>query len=92
MNPAERYAVGLKRIHRAIDETSGSTVFPATLPQFLDQHPAYRPLRGEFEQFFHSSERHFFAAAESDRSNEEARWDTLADFCRRCARAERGPR
>lgn len=88
--PTERYAASLKRIHRAIDETAGATVFPATLHQFLDRHPAYQPLRCEFEQFFRSSERHFFAV-EGDRIDAAAP-QGLADFCRRCARVERGPR
>lgn len=90
-SPAERYARALKRIHRAIDETAGATVFPATLPPFLDRHRAFRPLRAEFEQFFLASERHFFADADGVHTGDE-RWQSLVDFCRRCAHAERGLR
>lgn len=87
LNPAERYTAALKRIHRAIDETAGSVVFPGSLAAFLERHPAFQPLRSEFDQFFRASQRHFFAAADHDTD-----WQTLVEFCRRCARAERGPR
>lgn len=91
LNPAERYTAALKRIHRAIDQTAGSAVFPASLAAFLDRHPAFTPLRAEFEQFFRASQRHFFATTDGDRGG-DAEWQALVDFCRRCARAERGPR
>lgn len=90
-NQADRYAAGLKRIHQAIDETDGSVVFPTALTQFLDRHPAFRPLRAEFEQFFQCSQRHFFASVERAVAAGED-WHALADFCRRCAQAERSPR
>lgn len=87
----DRYAAGLKRIHRAIDETAGSAVFPPTLGIFLDGHPAFQPLRPEFERFFQDSQRYFFAAAKNEPSIADD-WQRLVDFCRRCARAERGIR
>lgn len=90
-SPAERYAAALKRLHRAIDTTAGETVFAAALPPFLDRHQAFRPLRAEFEQFFLASERHFFAGAEIGADAEERR-KALVEFCRSCARAERGLR
>lgn len=91
MSPAERYTAGLQRIHRAIDQTAGIAVFPANVPEFLEHHPAFRPLRAEFEQFFETSQRHFFAAAGTETGGETG-WQQLVEFCRRCARAERGLR
>ncbi len=91
LSPAERYTAALKRIHRAIDETAGAAVFPASLVSFLERHPAFKPLRTEFEQFYRTSQRHFFATTDRDRGG-ETEWQALVEFCRRCARAERGPR
>lgn len=92
LSPAERYVPALKRIHRAIDETAGTIVFSGTLAHFLGHHSAFRSLRSDFEQFFQISEQHFFASVESvhNEAEQARRWHSLVDFCRRCARCERG--
>ncbi len=92
LRPDDRDAQALKRIHRAIDETAGWTVFPTGLPVFLEQNPAFRPLRKEFEQFFQISERLFFASSDGQGTAQTEHWPSLLDFCRRCSRSERGIR
>jgi len=85
---AARYDAGLRLVHEAIDRSHGAPVFPAMLEDFLSGHPAFMPLRPDFEAFFQASQRHFFDPGTDD-VEPHARWQALEDFCRRCARLER---
>jgi len=83
------YAAALQLVHQAIDETLGCAVFPALIGEFFARKPAFLSLRTEFESFFLSSQRYFFDTGIPDRALDE-RWRELEDFCRCCAKAERG--
>jgi len=54
---------GARLVHAALNETAGHTVFSGQLPGFFAAWPCYAPLQAELEQFFHRSDRLFFAAA-----------------------------
>jgi mxaA protein len=86
--PDARYDAALRLVHAALAQTHGTPVFPAMLERFLIAHPAFAPLRPEFEQFLLSSQRHFFDPSTTD-ADLRTRWQALENFCRRCARAER---
>lgn len=90
-NAAQRYDLALKRLHRAIDETAGATVLAVDLPAFLQRHPAFGVVREQFAKFFDVSQRHFFGAP-APTPISDAQYRDLLEFCRRCARIERGPR
>ena len=55
------YRDALLTLHRAIDATAGHAVFAEDLPEFLDQAPAFSPLKEDFDHFFRSSRQAFFA-------------------------------
>jgi len=55
------YRDALLTLHRAIDATAGHAVFAEDLPEFLDHAPAFSPLKQDFDLFFRSSRRAFFA-------------------------------
>ena len=55
------YRDALLALHRAIDATAGHAVFAEDIPKFLDQAPAFSPLKDDFDHFFRSSRQVFFA-------------------------------
>lgn len=75
-------------LHRALDETAGAPVFAGQIEGFLVQRPAFTPVRDELREFFALSQRLFFAVPEASASPEYPP-SRLAEFCRRCAAAER---
>lgn len=91
LNATQRYELALKRLHRAIDETAGATVLAVDLPAFLERHPAFGVVREQFADFFDVSQRHFFGSPDPTPISDTQHRDLL-EFCRRCARIERGPR
>lgn len=79
----DAYRAGLRRIHRAFDETAGETVFAEQLRAFMQCHPHFAPLAGDVERFFGESRQEFFGAGAGSHS---LQW--LTEFCRGCRRAE----
>ncbi|WP_158219777.1 hypothetical protein [Ideonella sp. A 288] len=74
------------RIHEALNQTAGETVFEHGLDRFLHAHPRFEPLRPDLTTFFAQSRQEFFAPG--DAGGADADW--LLAFCRRCRDAERG--
>lgn len=91
LNATQRYDLALKRVHRAIDETAGATVLAVDLPAFLERHPGFGVVREQFVNFFDVSQRHFFGSPDPTPISDAQHRDLL-EFCRRCARIERGLR
>lgn len=79
----DAYRAGLRRVHRAFDETAGHTVFAEQLWTFLERHPHFAPLASDAERFFADSRREFFGAGSDSHS---LQW--LTEFGRHCRRAE----
>jgi mxaA protein len=65
MKPAslDNHRQGVKRVHAALNETAGHTLFSAQLPHFLQTHPEYTHAATDLEQFFRFSDRLFFSDA-----------------------------
>ena len=83
--PAGRdtYRAGLRRIHRAFDETAGQTMFAEQLPAFFQCRPHFEPLAVDAGRFFGESQQEVFGAGAQSHS---LQW--LTEFCRGCRRAE----
>lgn len=85
----EAQRAAAQRLHRALDETAGHTLFPEQLAEFCAKRPDFADLREELAGFFAWSRHLFFAPPEVPPATHlpPAR---LLELCRRCARAERG--
>lgn len=85
---ADGYRAAARRLHRALDETAGGTLFAEQLAGFCAERPAFAGLAGELAEFFALSQRLFFAEPETPPPADypAARLESL---CRRCAQAER---
>lgn len=84
----DRYRDAVRRLHRALDETAGHTVFADQVDAFLARHPAFSGLRDELAHFFALSQCLFFLEpAAAPPPEYPAR--RLQDFCRRGAEMER---
>jgi mxaA protein len=76
---------GLRRLHRAFDETFGTSVFRHQVDAFLRRHPRYADLREPIERFFDFSRRQFYAAHAAS----EEQLAELRDLARRLSLVER---
>lgn len=76
----------LKRFHRALDQTQGSTVFEHQLSLFLGAHPPFANLEADLLLFFSISSRLFFIEPESALEEEERLG--LIKLLARCLKAE----
>jgi mxaA protein len=85
----EAQRAAAKRLHRALDETAGHTLFPEQLTEFCLNRPAFAHLREELAGFFAWSRHLFFAPPELPPAANLPP-PRLLELCRRCARAERG--
>lgn len=85
----ERFRTAAKRLHRALDDTAGGTLFADQLAGFCAERPAFAALGEDLAAFFVLSQQLFFTAPDAPPPEDfpAARLETL---CRRCAAAERG--
>lgn len=84
---AARYPASLKIVHEAINRTAGRAVFAHDLDDFFASHPAFAPLRDDFERLFAASGRVFFGNADAVAPAGAA--GELLRLCRRGRRIER---
>ncbi len=80
--------VALRRIHRALDETAGATMFGERLGEFFARHPRYADLRDDTERFFRLSQHEFFGVGAAAPETRSVAW--LLAFCRDWRDRERG--
>ncbi|MGR9072193.1 MAG: hypothetical protein ACU833_03900 [Gammaproteobacteria bacterium] len=85
-----RYRKALQCFHRALNETSGETVFSERLSAFFDEFPAYAPVRSQTEKLFSISGDVFFA--DHPVEPEKMPLDEIRALCRLCRKIERGAR
>jgi len=78
---------GLKRLHRAFDETAGGAVFAEDVERFLAAYPRYRDAGPAISDFFARSRREFFAPG-AGLDEPDMPW--LIALCRECRRREAG--
>lgn len=85
---AATYRAAVQRLHQALNETAGHSLFAEQLGGFCAERPAFAELREELAGFFGLSRRVFFAAPDAPLPPDypAAR---LEELCRRCAQAER---
>lgn len=84
----DAYRTSLIDLHRAFDASAGRRVLAEDVPEFLDDHAAFRPLGGEIAKFFASSRQAFFG---NDVAGAEHAlpFASLADLSTRLGEAER---
>lgn len=56
-----RLAIGMKQLHRALDEAYGKSLIEEDLPSFFDARPTFRPVEGALRSFFAASRSGFFS-------------------------------
>ena len=81
------FAQAIARIHKALNQTAGKSVFSENVAQFLADHPARERLLPLTQQFFELSRQAFFADQRPPKSR-SLEW--LRDFCRAWRDVERG--
>lgn len=79
------WRAALRRLHAALDQAAGETVFEHRLPAFFEAAPRYRPLAPALTEFLTVSRQEFFAAAPA--AEPRGRW--LVDLSRSLRDAER---
>ena len=76
--------MAVRRLHRAINETAGYTVFSADLERFLHDNPRFGPLKAQLLRLFDNSGQLFF----SPTSSSQLTLAELIDLARRGRRYE----
>lgn len=77
------------RVHKSLNITAGNSVFSDNLDQFVQQKPAFKPVKADIERFFGLSRQVFFEPQATHQTG-EAPLDWLRSFCRHCRDCERG--
>lgn len=85
--PANGAQQAVTAIHQAFNRTFGTNVFITDMPQFLEAHPRFLPLRHEIEDFFSLSNTVRFGSGSTDRYT----LHKLRYFCVLCRDCEREP-
>lgn len=75
----------LRALHRAFDAAAASRMLAADIPEFLQRHPHFQPLRADIELFFAASRAAFFSAGAA----QTMRVPELRALARKFRRAER---
>lgn len=81
------FSRAVERVHVALNETAGKSLFMENIDQFLASRGADEDLKNLTRQFFELSRDEFFGAGTSD-SNRSLDW--LLNFCRAWRDVERG--
>ncbi|MGH8743431.1 MAG: hypothetical protein ACREUY_04050 [Burkholderiales bacterium] len=68
---------GLRRVHRAFDQTAGRPLFTEQLEAFFAEHPRFAQMQNTTQKFFELSRSEFFGIGASERT---MNW--LLTFCR----------
>lgn len=76
----------VSRLHQAINNTAGASVFNAD--GLIAAHPGFAGLRSDLEQFFTLSRQVYFDPAAASGVTQPAQW--LRKFCMTCRHYERG--
>lgn len=88
-NSPEGLQTAVSKVHASLNASAGSSLFTSNLDAFLQNKPAFSPLKKEIEQFFGLSRQVFFEPnAKHEVGSQPLQW--LAQFCRRCRDCERG--
>ncbi len=85
----EALQTAVSKVHDSLNSSAGNSLFTYNLDAFLQNKPAFSPLKKEIEQFFGLSRQVFFEpSAKHEIGAEPMQW--LTQFCRRCRDCERG--
>ncbi len=82
----EQLRSAMQAVHHALNRTAGTVLFENGVLRFIDEHPAFAPLRADLEDFFDRSRALFFGGA-GDAAADAPR---LVSLCRRARDLERG--
>jgi mxaA protein len=90
-NTPEGIQLAISKMHEALNNTAGFSVFSNNLDTFTANQPSFKPVQAEIEQFFGLSRRVFFDTQTSNEiSDDPIIW--LKQFCKQCRDCERGLR
>ena len=79
----------VSRIHESLNKTAGSSLFGNNIERFIQDKPAFTPLKPEIQKFFDLSRKVFFEPESTQNLNEHSKvW--LMKFCRQLRDCERG--
>jgi len=81
----EAFRQGMRRVHRALDQTAGRPLFPGELDKFFVKHPRFANMQRPTQRFFEISQSEFFGKGAREQPME---W--LVKFCREWRAAEAG--
>lgn len=79
------------RIHESLNKTAGTSLFGNSIDSFIQDKPAFSPVKQDIEKFFALSRKVFFEPESAQNLNEYSKaW--LMRFCRHLRDCERGLR
>lgn len=79
----------VSRIHESLNKTAGNSLFGNNIERFIQDKPAFIPLKPEIQKFFDLSRKVFFEPESTQNLNEHSKvW--LMKFCRQLRDCERG--
>lgn len=79
------------RIHESLNKTAGTSLFANNVDSFIQDKPAFSPVKQDIEKFFALSRKVFFEPDSAQNLNEHSKaW--LMKFCRQLRDCERGLR
>ncbi len=79
------------RIHESLNKTAGTSLFGNTIDSFIQEQPAFSPVKKDIEKFFALSRQVFFEPESAQNLNEHSK-DWLMKLCRNLRDCERGLR
>lgn len=87
-------AEGLKQavsaLHLALNTTAGMSIFNDNLDAFLHQHPNFKPVKAEIQEFLNLSRHVYFEPSFKPSSIQHNAHQWLIQFARHCRDCERG--
>lgn len=88
-NSPEGIKQAVSRVHEALNQTAGGSLFTNNLDAFIAKNPAFAPAKQEIDAFFGLSHEVFFQDA-SHKLNDENQKSWLLKLCRTLRDCERG--
>ncbi|MGB4812531.1 MAG: hypothetical protein WBP13_08655 [Methylophilaceae bacterium] len=88
-NSTEGLQYAVSQLHESLNKTAGSSLFNNNINTFIQNKPAFTPLKQEIEQFFGLSNQVFFESKITSNVGDDPKaW--LQHFCRQLRDCERG--
>lgn len=89
-NTEQALKSAVERIHQALNQTAGTTLFSHTTHQLIEHKPQFAPMQAEINTFFSLSNHVFFGASSMNEELVKTNMVWLLSFCRHMRDCERG--